>query len=642
MHAPATYGFFRIFRPIATLWFAAVLLALMLVSLACATVYESMHGTEQALASFYSSTWFTVLLWLFCMNVGTAVLVRLPLPRSKYAFALTHLSLILILGGALVTRTAGIDGQMSIVEGQTANELSVSEETLTLTNLATKESSFAGLARSVFGPTTAVDGPGVDGPTVGQVRAEVLRYLPDAEAVSEVVNDAPLARHAAEVSLSGMGEMTPQWIFDGEPRNLGRLAVALTVVADEAELQRRLEAPKQESASSVGTVKLEVAGQAFELPIERCRDHPAPLGDTAYTVRVVDYFPHATVGADNQLTNASDRPANPAIRAEIIGPSGRQTKIAFAKFPDFSSMHGAQGADEVKMTFVATGAIAESSPPVEIFATLDGKLLARFSPPGGPATVQSITLGSPVETPWPRMALTVSRSFDHARARQTVQPVIPVRDPREAAMLVRMVSGAAVSEQWVRKHETKRVTIDGTPFEVAYDERRIPLGFSVTLNKFTLGYYPGGMRPRSFESQLTIADPSGGRSQARVVSMNHPTSFGGFTFYQSSYQMGKERATSVLSVSKDPGQPIVFAGYFGLMGGMLWVLGIRMGEHRRRAALESGGRAPQSNGRRPVSLLSPGSNCVQSVPGIARPASPAVSPARRTEVTASLRREVSP
>ena len=82
------------------------------------------------------------------------------------------------------------------------------------------------------------------------------------------------------------------------------------------------------------------------------------------------------MGADNQLTNASDRPANPAIRAEIIGPSGRQTKIAFAKFPDFSSMHGAQGADEVKMTFVATGAIAESSPPVEIFATLDGKLLA--------------------------------------------------------------------------------------------------------------------------------------------------------------------------------------------------------------------------------------------------------------------------
>ena len=87
-----------------------------------------------------------------------------------------------------------------------------------------------------------------------------------------------------------MGEMTPQWIFDGEPRNLERLAVALTVVADEAELQRRLEAPKQESASSVGTVKLESRAKPSSCPSSDAATIP-PLGDTAYTVRVVDYFP---------------------------------------------------------------------------------------------------------------------------------------------------------------------------------------------------------------------------------------------------------------------------------------------------------------------------------------------------------------
>jgi cytochrome c biogenesis protein ResB len=54
--------------------------------------------------------------------------------------------------------------------------------------------------------------------------------------------------------------------------------------------------------------------------------------------------------------------------------------------------------------------------------------------------------------------------------------------------------------------------------------------------------------------------------------MNHPVSYGAYTLYQSSYQRGGERLVSILSVSWDPGKPVVFAGYIGLMIGMLLVL----------------------------------------------------------------------
>ena len=51
-----------ILRSVGSLWFAAVLLVLLLVGMACATVVESTRGAEWALAQFYESWWFRLLM----------------------------------------------------------------------------------------------------------------------------------------------------------------------------------------------------------------------------------------------------------------------------------------------------------------------------------------------------------------------------------------------------------------------------------------------------------------------------------------------------------------------------------------------------------------------------------------------------
>ena len=53
--------------------------------------------------------------------------------------------------------------------------------------------------------------------------------------------------------------------------------------------------------------------------------------------------------------------------------------------------------------------------------------------------------------------------------------------------------------------------------------------------------------------------------------------------------MGRE--ATVLSVSKDPGQTIVFVGFITLIAGMIIVLGTRMVQTRERAAKASSGAA---------------------------------------------------
>jgi cytochrome c-type biogenesis protein CcsB len=107
------------------------------------------------------------------------------------------------------------------------------------------------------------------------------------------------------------------------------------------------------------------------------------------------------------------------------------------------------------------------------------------------------------------------------------------------------------------------------------------LPFVVKLEKFTIERYPGTMRPSNFRSEVTVVDPRTG-PQRFGIWMNHPLEYGGYTFYQSSYQQDGGRSATVLSVSKDPGQAIVFFGYGLLLVGMCTVLATRIAAVRAR------------------------------------------------------------
>jgi len=605
----------QILHAFASLWVGAVFLVLILVALACGTLYESAHGTEQALAAFYMSRWFHGLLALLGVNVFVALALRFPFTREKIGFVVTHTSILLILIGAVVTRLFGVDGQVSLLEGGTTGELrSMSRERLTLTNQSNGISAFLDLRPSVFGGLVAVDQPKGADVALGGVHAKVARYLPDSVASNAVVNDAAQPRLAVQVSFSTSGQDDRYWIFDGETRQTGKVAVAAALVADQAELQRRLNATESKDSTSVGTVKLQIGDTAYEFPAETCTEQAIPIGQSGFSLRVLEYFPHATVGPGGEIKNASSQAMNPAVRVEITGSSGRQTRLAFARFPDFGSMHGEQGAEDLKLVFVSSDAPSAPVAAIQILTTRDGEMRAVFAPNGASRSTAALRLGETVDTPWPGMQFTVLQRFDRARIKQQLDLPEKIAESRAPAVLLTLAHDGANTELWVPKHQPARVTVDGTPYEIAYSDRTEPLGFSVTLNKFTLGTYPGGRRPRSFESQITITDPATGLSLNRIISMNHPTSFGGFTLYQSSYQLSESKATSVLSVSRDPGVPIVFAGYIGLMGGMFWVLCVRM--RARSRATGTTHRTDRSNGSpgatgHTISLLTPGERCAQ-------------------------------
>lgn len=97
---------------------ALSLLLVYAIALAVATGIESSKGTLVAKTSVYQSLWF-IILQVFMVVVTVGVMIKTKLfQRKRYGVILLHISLILILVGALVTHIFGYEGMVHIREGQ--------------------------------------------------------------------------------------------------------------------------------------------------------------------------------------------------------------------------------------------------------------------------------------------------------------------------------------------------------------------------------------------------------------------------------------------------------------------------------------------------------------------------------------------
>lgn len=89
--------------------------------------------------------------------------------------------------------------------------------------------------------------------------------------------------------------------------------------------------------------------------------------------------------------------------------------------------------------------------------------------------------------------------------------------------------------------------------------REVP--FALALRDFQLERYPGSPNPASFASDVTLLDPANGVSEDKRIYMNNVLDYGGYRFFQSSYD--PDEGGTILSVNKDrPGTICTYIGYF--------------------------------------------------------------------------------
>jgi len=141
------------------------------------------------------------------------------------------------------------------------------------------------------------------------------------------------------------------------------------------------------------------------------------------------------------------------------------------------------------------------------------------------------------------------------------------------------------------------------------------LPFAVKLDDFVLETYPGTMRPSGYTSHVQVTDRATGSTFPAKIWMNNELHYRGYALYQSSFQQVEGREGTVLSVSKDPGQNIVFTGYITLILGMIVVLFTRMSQARERGAKDQGETSAGRKALLVVAMLA-GATLAQAAPPV--------------------------
>ncbi|MDR2560338.1 MAG: hypothetical protein LBC63_01000, partial [Holophagales bacterium] len=102
----------KTFHLLSSLKLTVALLILLMVGLMAGTLVESQMGHGAAVASVYGSWWFGLLLALIAVNLSSSLARSLPITKGRLGFALVHVSLLLIIVGAGITRFCKVEGTL--------------------------------------------------------------------------------------------------------------------------------------------------------------------------------------------------------------------------------------------------------------------------------------------------------------------------------------------------------------------------------------------------------------------------------------------------------------------------------------------------------------------------------------------------
>ena len=101
------------------------------------------------------------------------------------------------------------------------------------------------------------------------------------------------------------------------------------------------------------------------------------------------------------------------------------------------------------------------------------------------------------------------------------------------------------------------------------------LNFKIYLHDFIIDWYEPARekehrRIKDFKSRVAIIEKDNRVALMQEIQVNHPLQYKGYTFYQSAYDP-KQPDWSGLEVVKDPGVPLVYAGFILLNAGVMLI-----------------------------------------------------------------------
>lgn len=576
-----------IYRVLISLKLAVILILLLMAVLIAGTIIESRCGVEAARVLIYDAPFFSILLTLLGANVFTVTLSRWPWKKKHTGFLLTHLGILLILTGSVMTRRFMVDGQMIFQEGQTSDTISLSE-------LQVELHERDGVSATVYKlPPQPFQWEGrrkLKSKTPAPFELSVLKFYPKAR-VKKSLEEASSGPGAIRVELHNDTMDESSWLVEGDPRsgtlNLG--PAQITFAPDFI----RPDAAAAKNEPMFVQFGLDGDQARVDLPADAVLPYrfQFQLAGKSYQGEILSVYRYAMVSGRElveQSANENDW-RNPAVRLTLQGPDSTEQHTAFANFPDFATIHNRPDASPVKVLFHAPHQDLPGAADHELrfVKNAEGKLFYQLKNKDQ-LVEKEVVAGQPIETGWMGLSVKPAVFYRHAREADNYEPKANTAtgEGLTTAMLLEMAAGGGRETFWMSIGQTKWVSAGGKEYEIFFGPKRIPLGFAIRLKDFKKKDYPGTNKAASFESEVELIDMMRGERRNVTISMNEPLDYRGYKFYQSSFKsVPGQTEISVLSVGHDPGIPVKYAGAVIMVVGIIVMILMKKNAKRQEVMI---------------------------------------------------------
>lgn len=267
-------------------------------------------------------------------------------------------------------------------------------------------------------------------------------------------------------------------------------------------------------------------------------------------IEIVDYMPYAK--KDFQIFESDKLPDGPAVRFQLQNP--------FVNMVEWIVQSGSQPA---KMDLGPAQVVLarESYTPqagkneIILIPTKNRNTISYlvFGKTGRPIKRGTVPVGGVIETGWMGLTLRVMNYYQKGRVEYEYTKLERPTPVSTAAAQV-LFNG---KKFWLGMNTALQLFSKDTVYFITYGNKRLDIGFNMTLDRFEVEKYQGTNRAKSYKSIVNL--PKIGQQE---ISMNEPLKQNGFTFYQSSFQENKtgEPIASILTVNYDPGRFIKYLG----------------------------------------------------------------------------------
>jgi hypothetical protein len=116
----------RLYHFLGSIQMAIGLIAITAILVIAGTFIEARTESHQHAAQFtYGNPLFAILLWLFFVNILFSATRRWPFKSRHIPFLITHLGLLMVLGGTMIKNRYGTQGTLTVMEGSGSHRISL-------------------------------------------------------------------------------------------------------------------------------------------------------------------------------------------------------------------------------------------------------------------------------------------------------------------------------------------------------------------------------------------------------------------------------------------------------------------------------------------------------------------------------------